>query len=121
MADTMLETPYVLATLPKPLDSKYGRIQSAPVHSIRGSKKRKRQEIVAGIDGESVNIYDVTASKAMRLLLYSLTNHTDSQPATHNILRLASANIPLLPTMLSLHPRIADCAVAEEYLSGCQG
>ncbi|CAK3812427.1 Hypothetical predicted protein [Lecanosticta acicola] len=52
-----IEEPYTIATLPKPRDD--GRISAALVHSLNGSRKRKRHEIALGIDGESVNIYNV--------------------------------------------------------------
>ncbi|KAF2209222.1 hypothetical protein CERZMDRAFT_122217 [Cercospora zeae-maydis SCOH1-5] len=54
-----IEEPYTVAALPKPLDSENGRIQPAAVYSLNGSRKRKRHEIAVGIDGESVNIYNV--------------------------------------------------------------
>nr|POF18633.1 uncharacterized protein CFP56_62141 [Quercus suber] len=54
-----METPYTIASLPKPLDTEYGRAYAAPVYGLRGSRKRKRHEVAVGIDGESVNIYNV--------------------------------------------------------------
>lgn len=54
-----MDPPYVVASLPKPLDSKIGKLQAAAVHSFRGLKKRKRHEVVVGVDGESVNLYNV--------------------------------------------------------------
>ncbi|KAK5167630.1 uncharacterized protein LTR77_007329 [Saxophila tyrrhenica] len=63
MADAALEAPYSIATLPRPLDTKCGRTRSAPVYSIRESKKRKRQEVVVGVDGESVNIYNIQSQR----------------------------------------------------------
>lgn len=54
-----IEEPYALASLPKPLDAEKGRIFCANVYSLSGSKKRKRREVAVGVDGESVNIYNV--------------------------------------------------------------
>ncbi|PPJ57280.1 hypothetical protein CBER1_11536 [Cercospora berteroae] len=54
-----IEEPYTIAALPKPLDSENGQIQPATVYSLNGSRKRKRHEIAVGIDGESVNIYNI--------------------------------------------------------------
>ncbi|KXT06703.1 hypothetical protein AC578_8530 [Pseudocercospora eumusae] len=54
-----IEEPYVIATLPKPFDPEHGRTHVAVAHSLNGSRKRKRHEIVVGVDGESVNIYNV--------------------------------------------------------------
>ncbi|KAK4633327.1 hypothetical protein CLAFUW4_03617 [Fulvia fulva] len=52
-----IEEPYAIAALAKPLDGKHGRIVGASVHSIAGSRKRKRHEVAIGVDGESVSIY----------------------------------------------------------------
>jgi hypothetical protein len=38
---------------------KMAALSQPPVHSFSGSRKRKRHEVVAGVDGESVNIYNV--------------------------------------------------------------
>lgn len=55
----IMEAPYTIASLPKPLDAENGTIYAAPVFSSRGLKKRKRHEVVVGVDGESLNIYNV--------------------------------------------------------------
>ncbi|KAK0895298.1 hypothetical protein LTR91_022063 [Friedmanniomyces endolithicus] len=65
-----MEAPYTIASLPKPLDVEHGTIQAAPVFGIRGSKKRKRHEIVVGIDGESVDIYNIQSQD--RVTSYAL-------------------------------------------------
>ncbi|KAK0844408.1 hypothetical protein LTR03_008102 [Friedmanniomyces endolithicus] len=65
-----MEAPYTIASLPKPLDGEHGTIQAAPVFGIRGSKKRKRHEIVVGIDGESVDIYNIQSQD--RVTSYAL-------------------------------------------------
>jgi hypothetical protein len=55
-----LQRPYVVATLPKPIDRRNGRYVVGDVYGgAPGLKKRKRSELVIGIDGEGVNIYDV--------------------------------------------------------------
>lgn len=52
--------PTVIATLPRPIDRLNGRYVVSDVHGgIRGSRKRKRAELVVGVDGEGLNIYDV--------------------------------------------------------------
>lgn len=48
-----------IASLPVPFDAENGRTYAAAVHSFSGSRKRKRQEVTTGVDGESVNIYNV--------------------------------------------------------------
>ncbi|KAF2198925.1 hypothetical protein GQ43DRAFT_482901 [Delitschia confertaspora ATCC 74209] len=54
-----IEAPYILASLPKPVDSTNGRTQLAGVYSLSGSRKRKRTEVAVGTDGEGVFIYSV--------------------------------------------------------------
>lgn len=55
-----IHKPYVLATLPRPLDHTEGRIVAREVYGLRdGQKKRKRTELVVGVDGETTSIYDV--------------------------------------------------------------
>lgn len=56
---SVMEAPYTIASLPKPLDAENGNIYASPVYSFRGLKKRKRHEVVVGVDGESLNIYNV--------------------------------------------------------------
>ena len=60
-----IEEPYTIAALPKARDN--GRIQASPVHSLNGSRKRKRHEIALGVDGESVNIYNVGRRDILRI------------------------------------------------------
>lgn len=49
-----------LVSLPRPLGSLEGQYHAATVWGWRnGSRNRKRSEIVVGIDGEGVNIYNV--------------------------------------------------------------
>lgn len=53
--------PYVLTTLPRPLET--GTYAVGEVYGYApGSKKRKRRraELTVGIDGEAINIYDVS-------------------------------------------------------------
>ncbi|KAK7937892.1 uncharacterized protein PG986_014760 [Apiospora aurea] len=54
-----IQKPYVLTTLPRPLDPKTGQYVVGEVYgTTEGSRKRKRPEVTVGIDGEAVNIYD---------------------------------------------------------------
>lgn len=49
-----------MASLPRPIDPSNGRYVVGEVYGgVPGSKKRKRSEVAVGIDGESVNLYDV--------------------------------------------------------------
>jgi hypothetical protein len=60
-----MEAPYTIASLPKPLDAENGTIYAAPVFSYRGLKKRKRHEVIVGVDGESLNIYNVRSRESL--------------------------------------------------------
>ncbi|CEI66673.1 Uncharacterized protein FVEN_g10131 [Fusarium venenatum] len=58
-----IHKPFVLATLPRPLDHTEGRIVAREVYGLRDSqKKKKRTELVVGVDGETASIYDVPTS-----------------------------------------------------------
>ena len=59
MSGSSMEAPYAIASIPTPIDGVNGRIYAAPIYGIRDSLKRKRNEVVVGIDGESVNLYNV--------------------------------------------------------------
>lgn len=56
-----IHKPYVLAELPRPLGS--GASPSYAVGDVYGQagpgKRRRRPEMVVGIDGEAANLYDV--------------------------------------------------------------
>ncbi|CAF3438428.1 unnamed protein product [Fusarium graminearum] len=58
-----IHKPSVLATLPRPLDHTKGRTVAREVYGLRdGQKKKKRTEVVVGVDGETASIYDIPAS-----------------------------------------------------------
>ncbi|KAI8626071.1 hypothetical protein F5Y19DRAFT_447835 [Xylariaceae sp. FL1651] len=61
-----VQKPYVLTTLPRPLDPATGTYVVGEVFGYApGSKKRKRRraELTVGIDGEAINIYDVSSAR----------------------------------------------------------
>ncbi|KAJ8114683.1 hypothetical protein OPT61_g3499 [Boeremia exigua] len=58
-SDKEIGAPFTLASLSKPVSSTNGRIHATGVCSISGIKKRKRTEIVVGVEGESVSIYSL--------------------------------------------------------------
>lgn len=56
-----IQKPYIVKQLPTPLNpSKSGYVIGEVVGQRAGSRKRKRAEIAIGIDGEALNIYDVS-------------------------------------------------------------
>ena len=52
---------HTLVPLPSPLDSAKGQIYAEPVYSLVEENLRKRHEIVVSIDGEAINVYDVSS------------------------------------------------------------
>ena len=59
-AEYNIHRPYVLATLPRPLDHAKGNIVAGEVYGQKdNAKKAKRTELVVGVDGEITSIYDV--------------------------------------------------------------
>ncbi|KAK6949823.1 hypothetical protein Daesc_008144 [Daldinia eschscholtzii] len=57
-----IQKPYVLASLPRPFDPTTGRYVVSEVYGCApGSRKRKRHELAVGIDGEAINIYNVSS------------------------------------------------------------
>lgn len=58
-----IQKPYVLTSLPRPLNQ-HSTDSSYQVGDVwgqqQGSKKRKRSELAVGIDGEALNLYDVS-------------------------------------------------------------
>lgn len=61
-----IQKPYVLATLPRPLDPTTGRYVVSEVYgSAPGTRKRKRHELAVGVDGEAVNIYNVRVTNTI--------------------------------------------------------
>lgn len=56
-----LQYPSVVASLPRPIDHLRGRYVVGDVFGgSSGPRKRKRSELAIGIDGEGVNLYDVS-------------------------------------------------------------
>ncbi|PBP23343.1 hypothetical protein BUE80_DR005890 [Diplocarpon rosae] len=71
----LLQKPYVAATLPQPVDHSKGQYVVAEVYGgAPGAKRRKRSELAVGIDGEGVNIYDMSASRL--ITSYALPLHS---------------------------------------------
>ena len=49
----------LLFDLPRPIDTPSSQTRTAPVYVIDNAGRKKRSEIVVGIDGESINVYDI--------------------------------------------------------------
>ncbi|KAF9892404.1 hypothetical protein FE257_001512 [Aspergillus nanangensis] len=58
-----LQTPSVLAQLPRPLHASTGKTRIGEVYRLADSKKRKRYELAVAVDGEGVNIYNIQTPK----------------------------------------------------------
>jgi hypothetical protein len=63
-----------------------------------GSKKRKRSELVVGVDGEGVNLYDVRVLLYQNMI-YSNMFSLDCSKSVDYLLCLTSANVFHLPSM----------------------
>lgn len=57
-----IQVPSVLAQLPRPLAVSSGRYHFGDSTGLAATKKRKRYEVVAAIEGEGVNVYNVRSS-----------------------------------------------------------
>lgn len=94
-----LQRPSVLAQLPRPFEATTGSTQIGEVYSLIGSKKRKRHEVAAAVDGEGINIYNVL--QAILLIRFpKLMNFLGTIPKPDNRLCRSTAIFVLLPAML---------------------
>lgn len=58
-----MQAPTVLAQLPRPLTVEDCQIRCSQVHAVAGARKKRRHELAVGIDGETVNIYNVQSGR----------------------------------------------------------
>ncbi|KAE8441176.1 hypothetical protein EG329_005805 [Mollisiaceae sp. DMI_Dod_QoI] len=59
-----IQKPYVIASLPQPIDRSNGHyVVGEVISSGVGTKKRKRSELAVGVDGEGLSLYDISSSK----------------------------------------------------------
>lgn len=56
----MIQGPVVLAELPKALPGSRSKVLAADVYGVGGNRKRKRSELAVAIDGQGINLYDVS-------------------------------------------------------------
>ena len=71
-----IENPTVVAKLPRPVDHSTGRYVVSEVHGgTPGSRKRKRSELVVGVDGDGLSIYDVRLHLPICVIIHWLRRH----------------------------------------------
>lgn len=94
-----LQKPYVVASLPRPIDHINGRYVVGDVYGgAPGSKKRKRSELAVGVDGEGVNLYDVRNPSTQNMICSNVL--PDVRKSINYLLCFTSANVIHLPSML---------------------
>lgn len=95
-----LQSPSVLAQLPRPLHASTGKTRISDVFSLADAKKRKRYEVAVAVDGEAVNIYNVRFPKASVFRMQTDSDLSGSNAKARNFLRRPAAIYILLPPML---------------------
>jgi hypothetical protein len=79
-----MESVYSLVTLPRPLDKRNGRCHVAAVSAFSGGRKRKRFEVAAVVDGESLTVHNASQplchllSRNFKLTIKNRFNHRQS-------------------------------------------
>ncbi|KAL6709144.1 hypothetical protein ACN47E_001960 [Coniothyrium glycines] len=91
-SDHAIGAPFTLASLPKPIASSGGRVHATAVCSVSGIKKRKRTEIVAGLDGEGVSIYSL--QNPQLVTSYALPPSAIFTTAPYSIYRKGAGKTP---------------------------
>lgn len=120
-----LQTPSVLAQLPRPLHASTGQTRIGEVSSLVDSKKRKRYEVVVAVDGEAVNIYNVRGPScwdySLSLLACLLTGWLlGSNAETGDLLRCSSPVDLLLSTLFSAAQSSQQVVREETNIRCCQ-
>lgn len=68
----MIQKPYLLADIPSNLSGLPGNILATDVLAVAGYKKQKRSELALAIDGQGINIYDVSLAIQILWILNKL-------------------------------------------------
>jgi hypothetical protein len=103
-----LQNPYVVASLPRPIDRSDGRYVVGEVYGgVPGSKKRKRSELAVGIDGEGINLYDV---RYENISLGASNNGIGISIEINHLLRTSSAVIFYLSPNISENSNLERCS-----------
>ncbi|KAJ4405777.1 hypothetical protein N0V91_005084 [Didymella pomorum] len=91
-SDKEIGAPFTLASLSKPVSSTNGRIHATGVCSISGIKKRKRTEIVVGVEGECISIYSL--QNPQLVTSYALPPSASFTAAPYSTYRKGSSKTP---------------------------
>ncbi|OSS44764.1 hypothetical protein B5807_10630 [Epicoccum nigrum] len=91
-SDKEIGAPFTLASLSKPVGSTNGRIHATGVCSISGIKKRKRTEIVVGVEGECISIYSL--QNPQLVTSYALPPSASFTAAPYSTYRKGSSKTP---------------------------
>ena len=91
----MIQGPFVLSELPKPLPGSKSKVLAADVYGVGQTRKRKRSELAVAIDGEGINLYDVDED-----VIFTLSMLAYSQPGPS--LQVDHWLLSLLPILLHL-------------------
>lgn len=96
-----LQAPLPLAQLPRPLDAE-GKTLFNSVHGLSNLRKVKRYEIVAAVDGEAINLYDVIIDSFVpSQILKRLIVATGAIIPVDHIIFCASTVVLSMPTMFN--------------------
>ncbi|KAF2743233.1 hypothetical protein M011DRAFT_451756 [Sporormia fimetaria CBS 119925] len=87
-SETQMGAPFTLASLPRPGSTTAGRTLAAGVHSIGGSRKRKRAEVAVSVDGEGIFIYSL--QNPQLLTSYALPPQTSFATPSYSLYRKSS-------------------------------
>ncbi|KAH6642033.1 hypothetical protein C7974DRAFT_350222 [Boeremia exigua] len=91
-SDKEIGAPFTLASLSKPVSSTHGRIHATGVCSLSGIKKRKRTEIVVGVEGECISIYSL--QNPQLVTSYALPPSASFTAAPYSTYRKGSSKTP---------------------------
>lgn len=93
----MIQSPTILAELPRSLVTGRSKAHAADVYGLDGHKRRKRSELAVAVDGEYINVYDVRYTTYKRSLFTYRMNRS--------VRRTWSLVMPYLPSPHSLARR----------------
>ncbi|KAF2238952.1 hypothetical protein EV356DRAFT_563626 [Viridothelium virens] len=113
-----MASPRILATLPAPFDPLHGRIQASEVQSVQRSRKRKRFEVSAAVDGEGISVHSLQTPRL--LTSYAVPPHSRFLTSPQSIVQRRDAKKPLKRFTYAavqrdvLQPKVEVVAFVEE-------